>query len=769
MLGTSWESLLLNKSNIQPLLNELNRAIELKPAEAAFYSNLGNVYLEQKQFQPACESYQKVLQFQPNNADIRKQLAIACEKLLDSGIEHHQAGRLPEAATCYQQVLRYQPNRADAWHLWGVIACEGKEYATAIERINRAIELNPAVASFYNSLGSVYHKQEKFIAASECYQQAIQINPDFDKAYNNLDLVLEAQGKLEQAIQCYQNALQIKLDQPDAYINLGNAYKKQGELKQAIASYQQVLQLQPDAVDAHINLGIALREQGEVEAAIQAYQKALQLQPDAVDAHNNLGIALREQGKVEEAIQSYQKALQLQPHHQAALTQYIWARKLLCDWDGLAPFEQTVIAAAQSEQWVTAPFQLLAVTDDPAVQLAAARSYCSNIIGKYSQSFPALWRGQQYTHDKIRLAYLSADYHEHATAYLMAELFERHERSRFEVFGISFGREDTSPMRQRLVKAFDRFIDVRQMSHLEAAQQIRNLEIDIAIDLKGYTKDCRPLLAYRPAPIQVNYLGYPGTMGADFIDYILVDPFIVPPDQQPYFTEKLVHLPDCYQVNDSNRIIADYTPSRQECGLPDQGFVFCSFNNSYKITPAFFDIWMRLLQAVPGSVLWLLGKNQSMQDNLRREAHARGVNPDRLIFAPHQKLPEHLARHRLADLFLDNLPCNAHTTASDALWAGLPVLTCAGRSFAARVAGSLLHAIGLPELVTYNLSDYEALALKLATQPDLLRQIKEKLKQNRLSTPLFDCDRFRQHIEAAYTQMWSIWQRGEEPKAFAVS
>lgn len=330
----------------------------------------------------------------------------------------------------------------------------------------------------------------------------------------------------------------------------------------------------------------------------------------------------------------------------------------MCNWEGLAPFEQSLISAAQSEQWVTPPFQLLAVTDDPAVQLAATRNYSSNLIGN---SFTPLWEGERYSHDKIRLAYLSADYHEHATAYLMAELFERHDRSRFELFAISSGTEDTSPMRQRLIQAFDHFIDVRQMSHLEAAQQIRNLEIDIAVDLKGYTKYCRPqILAHRPAPIQVNYLGYPATMGADFIDYILVDPFIVPSDQQPYFTEKLVHLPECYQVNDSKRIIAGHTPSRQECGLPEQGFVFCSFNNSYKITPIFFEIWMRLLKAVPGSVLWLLGKNKSMEENLRREAQARGVNPERLIFAPKQKLPEHLARHQLADLFLDNLPCNAH-------------------------------------------------------------------------------------------------------------
>jgi FkbM family methyltransferase len=680
-------------------IERINRAIALKPAEATFYSNLGNVYLEQNMFQLACESYQTALQLQPKDADIPNKLALACEKLLDLGIEHHQAERLPQAATCYQQVLRYQPDRADGWHLWGVIAYEGKEYTTAIERINRAIVLNPNVANFYNSLGSVYQRQRNLTEATECYQKAIQLESNFENAYNNLGLVLNEERKLEEAIQCYQ--------------------------------------------------------------------KILQLRPDAVDTYASLGIALQELGKVEEAIEALQTALQLQPDHQVALKQYVWARRRICHWDGLASFETSLISRAQSEQWATSPFPLLSVSDDPAVHLAAAKKYCTNNIGN---SFPPLWHGQQYTHDKIRLAYLSANFHQHAVTHLMAELFERHDRSRFELFAISFGPENNSPMRQRLVKAFDRFIDVRQMSHLEAAQQIRDLEIDIAVDLQGYTRDCRPqILAHRPAPIQVNYLGYPGTLGADFIDYILVDPFIVPPDQQPFFTEKLVHLPDCYLVNDSQRIIADHTPSRQECGLPEQGFIFCSFNNAYKITPTIFDLWMRLLKAVPDSVLWLSGKNKLMEDNLRREAQTREVAPDRLIFAPReQNLSDHLARHRLADLFLDTLPYNAHTTTSDALWAGLPVLTCTGQSFAARVAGSLLYAIGLPELVTYNLEDYEALALKLATEPDQLRQIKAKLELNRLSTPLFDCDRFRRHIESAYTEMWSIWQGGEKPKAFAV-
>ncbi len=691
---------------------------------------------------------------------------------LNLGVKYLQSGKPSESEACFRQVLEWQPDHPDVWHLLGVIAIGRQEYSTAVEQIQRAIALNAKSPLFCNNLGIAWQKQGKLNEAVECYRRALQLNPNYPGARNNLGSVLRKQGKLDEAVACYRHALQLNPNHPEAHFNLynlGNALQEQGNLDEAIECYRRALQINPNYAEAHYNLGNVLQEQRKLDEAIECYRRALQINPNYAEAHYNLGNAFQEQRKLDEAIECYRRALQINPNYQIALQQYVWARRLSCDWDGLETFEQRLISAVQSEQLATSPlppFTLLAVTDAPDVQLTAARNYCANRTG-HSRS--PLWQGERYSHDKIRLAYLSADYYQHPTAYLMSELFERHDRSRFELFAISFGGEDTSPMRQRLVRAFDRFIDVRQLSHLDAAQQLRNLEIDIAVDLKGYTQDCRPqILAHRPAPIQVNYLGYPSTMGADFIDYILVDPFIVPSNQQPYFSEKLVHLPECYQVNDSKRVIAEHTPSRQEYGLPAQGFVFCSFNSSYKITPTFFDIWMRLLKAVPGSVLWLLDNNQEMKENLRHQAYNRGINPDRLVFAPKQKLPEHLARHQLADLFLDNLPCNAHTTASDALWAGLPVLTCAGRSFAARVAGSLLQAIGLPELVTDNLEDYEALALKLATQPDVLHHIKEKLRQNRLITPLFDTDRFRRHIEAAYLEMWSLWQGGEEPRAFAV-
>src|SRR5262249_39339191 len=385
---------------------------------------------------------------------------------------------------------------------------------------------------------------------------------------------------------------------------------------------------------------------------------------------------------------------------------------------------------------VISPFVALGYLDDQALLRQCAENYVKNKIGKVPVS---LWRGGGWRNDRIKIAYLSADFHRHATAYLMAELFERHDRARFELIGVSFGPDDRSDMRARLVSAFDRFVDVRAKSDAEVARLLSELKVDIAVDLKGYTQDCRPrILAHRPVPIQVNYLGFPGTMGADFIDYVIADEVVLPFDQQPFYSERIVHLPDCYQPNDRRRQIAGRTPARTEVGLPERGFIFCSFNNNWKIAPEVFDVWMRLLKAIGGSVLWLLRGNATAEQNLRKEAAARGVDPERLVFAPRIKLEDHLARHRLADLFLDTLPCNAHTTASDAFWAGLPVVTCRGKAFAGRVAASLLHAIGLPELVTSNMADYEALALTLACDPARLRDIKAKLARNRDTAPLFD-------------------------------
>jgi predicted O-linked N-acetylglucosamine transferase (SPINDLY family) len=402
----------------------------------------------------------------------------------------------------------------------------------------------------------------------------------------------------------------------------------------------------------------------------------------------------------------------------------------------------------------------------PADQLGAATLY---IAKRHPPARDPLWRGEKYSHDRIRLAYLSADFHDHATAFLMAGLFELHDRSRFEITAFSFGPAIESEMRSRLQRSFERFVDVQAQRENEIAAFIHRQQIDIAVDLKGFTRSARThIFALRPAPIQVSYMGFPGTMGADYIDYIIADRFVIPEDHRQWFSEKIVYLPDSYQANDSKRRIADAAPTRAEAHLPQAGFVFCSFNGVYKITPELFSIWMRLLREIDGSVLWLIEESVTAVNNLQREATQRGISPERLLFAPKIDNAAHLARYRLADLFLDTLPCNAHTTASDALWAGLPVLTCLGSTFAGRVAASLLNAVGLPELITTSLDEYEALALRLAREPELLSSLKSRLATNRLTYPLFDTERHARHVEAAFTKMCEIHARGEAPRSFSV-
>jgi predicted O-linked N-acetylglucosamine transferase (SPINDLY family) len=411
------------------------------------------------------------------------------------------------------------------------------------------------------------------------------------------------------------------------------------------------------------------------------------------------------------------------------------------------------------------PVLSLALLDSLADQRRAAEIMARDKLAPG----PPLWRGERYRHERIRLAYLSADFHSHATAVLAAGLFESHDRSRFETIAVSFGPDDASPMRSRLKQGFERFIDVRAKSEAEIARLVRELEVDIAVDLKGYTSDARPaIFSQRPAPIQVNHLGFPGTMGAPFMDYLIADRIIVPEGHKSFYSEQVVWLPDTYQPNDRSREHGEPI-ERASAGLPERGFVFCCFNNSYKIQPPVFDVWMRLLRDVPGSMLWLLEDNAAATQNLKREAAARGIDPGQLVFAARCGQAEHLSRHSLADLFLDTLPYNAHTTASDALWMGLPIITCTGSTFAGRVASSLLAAAGLPELVTDSPDQYEALAFRLARDPSALAAIKSKLAANRHSVPLFDIGRFTGHLEAAYSTMHERHMRGLPPAGFAVT
>jgi predicted O-linked N-acetylglucosamine transferase (SPINDLY family) len=488
------------------------------------------------------------------------------------------------------------------------------------------------------------------------------------------------------------------------------------------------------------------------------------LRPDYGRAYSDRGLSLLVLKRNNDAAQSFEKALVIDPGAIFAFGGLTAAALYACDWEKVDNLRNGVEKNVLANNAAIAPGVLLGYCDDPDLQYRCARAFTAHTVRTMPQP---LWRGEIFRNGKIRVAYLSADFHDHATAHLMAELFERHDRSQFEVWGVAFDSDDGGAMRRRLVAGFDKFVDVSGRSDLATAQILHTGQVDIAIDLKGFTSNGRTaIFAHRPAPIQVNYLGFPGTMGADFYDYILADPVVLPLDQASFCSEKIAQLPDCYQPNDMQRLLDIPTPTRTQAGLPEKGFVFCSFNNSWKITATVFAVWMRLLHAVPDSVLWLIADNADAEANLRRHAASHGIAQERLIFAPRLKVELHMARHRLADLFLDTWPCNAHTTASDSLRLGVPLVTLTGHTFAGRVATSLLHNVGLPELAASDLDAYERIALNMAQGG--LEKVRRKLAANLVRAPLFDSPRFCRGIEAAYRTMWQTWQAGAPPVGFTV-
>ena len=586
------------------------------------------------------------------------------------------------------------------------------------------------------------------------------------EAHGTLGRALRDQGRLDEAAASYREAAALDPRNAAFHNDLGNVLAEQGKLEEAIACYRKALETCAEYAEAHNNLANLYQMTGRLDEAAAGYQKAIGLRPDYAEAHRNLGSLFYRQGGLPEAIAALRSAVSLNPGYGEAAALLEHQMRHICEWKGLDALSRSLIRMVEQGSGKVNPFGFLCLESTPAQQLLCARQWAALNAQYTRDEAPFTFQND----GRITLGYLSADFHEHATAHLISELFSLHDRNRFRVVGYSYGPDDGSPARERLIRSFDQFVDIRNEWFVESARRIRGDGVQILVDLKGYTADARPkIMALRPAPIQVNYLGYPGTMGSDAIDYAIVDSVVVPREEQVFFTEKLVWMPDCYQVNDSTRAISERKPSRQEYGLPENGFVFCCFNASYKITPKVFNVWTRLLKAVPGSVLWLLESNPYATANLKREAEDRGVADQRLVFAGHLPYADHLARFAVADLFLDTFPYNAHTLASDALWGGCPVVSCSGRTFPSRVAGSLLRSVGLAELVCGSLTEYENLALALAGDAGRLRAVREKLWTTRVAAPVFDTRRFVRHLETAFETMWELYRRGEAPGSFAVS
>ena len=599
-------------------------------------------------------------------------------------------------------------------------------------------------------------KLEQAQAVFELYLTHI---PNEGVALYSLAVVLMERFGAERALPVVERGVQVASTFPPIWYAAGAVQQRLGLRDAAIRSYDKALELKPDYVEALINSGTLLREQLDHHAAIDRFNRALALKPDHLNAMSNLAIMLTEFKRSEEAVAMFERLLAIKPDFEYGVGSICYERMHACDWSHFDSDVAKILEGIEAGKPVAKSLGVMSITDDAAVHHRCAEIFAAH---RYTPRHAPLWTGQRYRHDRIRIAYVSPDLREHPVGHLMAGIFERHDRKRFETIAISIGANDGSRLRQRMVDCFDHFIDAKMMESRKIAELMRSMEVDIAIDLAGFTADSRSeVFGMRPAPVQVNYLGYPGTMGTQYMDYIVADRHVIPPEHARHYNEKVVYLPDAYLPAASGLQVAERTPTRAECGLPEEGVVFCSFNHDYKIAPHVFTVWMNLLREVPGSVLWLMSRSPLSQKNLRKEAAARGVDPDRLVFA--QRVPrveDHLARYRQADLFLDTHPYNAHTTCADALMVGLPVVTCMGGAFPSRVAGSLLHAAGVPELVTSSLADYEALALQLARDPARLAAIKGKLAATRTSTALCDADGFTRNLEAIYTSMWRQSQLG---------
>lgn len=721
------------------------------------------------------------------------------QQILARALAAHQAGDLTQAEFLYKLVLEADKKQFDALHMLGVIQCQRGNFAAGLDRLRQALRIRPNAADALINLGRAQSELGDDAGAIASYRKALTRNPQLALAHSNLSIVLRRQGQHALALEHCDAALKIAPDYADAWCNRGNVCFDLDRFDEALANYGRALALQPRLAPAHLGRGNIFRALHQFREGLEAYDRALSLDPNLVSAWTGRGNVLLELKRNEEAFAAYGRALALQPdlaeawlgrgsvmfenrNHADAFAAFDKAASLdsnlayaeghrlhaklhICDWTNLSAEISRLLSGVREGRRVCIPFPLLSMPTSPADQLKATASYVSDL-----PRFAPISRGRAHAHDRIRLAYVSSDFREHAVAYLTIGMFEHHDRSRFETIAISSSPPADSDFRRRIEASFERFIDVSAYNDQAVADLMRRLEVDIAIDLNGFSRSGRQgAFARRAAPVQVNYLGYAGTMGADYYDYIVADETVIPRADFDFYTEKVAWLPDTFLVTDGARAVAEQTPTRSELGLPKTGFVFCAFNQSHKIDPAIFDVWMRLLQAIDGSVLWLKPDNATAEQNLRLEAERRGVAGARIVFAqPVPRVEDHLARLRQADLFLDTLNYNAHTTASDALLLGVPVLTCIGSTFAGRVAASLLRAIGLPEFATGSLAEYETLALRLAREPAQLAVVKTKLADNRARFPLFDTARFTRNLEAAFTTMARRSRDDEPPQSFAV-
>ena len=671
----------------------------------------------------------------------------------NDALKNFQNGKISEAKEICNEILKSEPDNFNAYYLLGVIAFQTRNYKQSEELISKAIEINSENFEFYNFIGIVLVHLNRFEEAIKNWTKAIEINPNSLDAYNNRGNALIKLKKNESALKDFDQAIKIKPNFAQAYNNRGVVLKDLNRFDLALESSNKAIEINPNYADAYNLKGVILRELNQIEESLNNYDKAIEINPNFADAHVNRGnLLLNENKQLNLALESFTKALKINPNLNFLFGKYIHTKAWLSNWDSIDEEINSLKNKIISGVKTATPFPILSLIDNPDLQKKNAENYINNQHALVSNLEPIKKKIQN---KKIRIAYYSADFNNHPTSYLMVRLIELHERSDFEIFCFSLDNRKDDEMRKRVLKACDKFLDVSLKSDLEIAEISRNLNIDIACDVMGFTKGNKfQIFAEKCAPIQVSYLAFPGTTGASFIDYVIADKTLISQELKKHYSEKIIYLPDTYQVNDSTKKISDKVFTREELGLPEDSFVFCCFNKNYKILPNTFDIWMNLLKKVKGSVLWLLVENSTARENLKKEAAKRNIDESRIIFAKIMPLADHLARHRCADLFIDTFPYTAHTTCSDALWAGLPVVTRIGNSFASRVSASLLNAIGLPELISHSEKEFENLALELANDKDKLEKIKIKLEKNKISKSLFNTEIYTKNIESSYRTIY---------------
>lgn len=736
-------------------LQRFTQALAINPAVADSWSNRGATYNQLRRYREAIADFDRAIAIDPNHAAAYANKAISLAEL-----KSHE-----QALAAFDRALTLQPDLAPALTGRGGVQLKLKQFESALSAYDKAAALQGNLAEAWLGRGNALNALARHADALASYERALALDGNLAQAWLGRGNALLDTYQYDAAAEAYDRALAIKPDLAEAWLGRGNSLARFGRHHDATAAYGRALALSPDLAEAWLEQGNNFNEMNMLDEAAAAYEKAIALQPGLAKVWFGRGAVFFKRKFFGQALDAFDKALAIDPDLTAAKSSRLHIKQSLCDWSNFERDTSDLLAGIRAKQRVSSLFVNLSLPIPAADQFQCAKRFSAA-----QPSFSPLWRGEPYTHDRVRIAYVSSDLHEHPVGRQLAEVFERADKSRFEITAISLQEDQSSQTQSRIKAALEHFVDAQAMDDGQIADTIRRREIDIAVDLNGFTDGGRQgVFARRPAPIQVNYLGYAGTLGADYYDYILGDRTIIPQDQFEFYCEKVVWLPGSYMPTASQRPIADHVPGRAEQGLPEKGFVFCCFNAPYKMAPGTFAVWMRLLKAVEGSVLWLSGPSDDAKANLRREAEQVGVSGDRLIFATRMpSLTDHLARHQLADLFLDTLPYNAHATAVDALWAGLPVLTCRGEGFAGRVAASLLNAIGLPELIADTMDGYEKMAIELATQPGKIAAVKRKLADNRLSTPLFDTERYARHLENAYSIMVARQRRGETPAAFDV-